>query len=196
MRRCNVNRRLLVPIAALGLAASASAFAQEWRMPWQDNFWGYAGASAGESKFRNACSSLFDCDRKDAAWKIHGGGNFNNLIGLEVGYTDFGRMRSFGGDTEARAANISFTAGIPFGERFAVFGKGGAVYGRTEVSASPTTFVSTGEKSGWGTTWGAGASYAFTRNLQVRVDWDRYKLDFAGGDRDVDLLSAGLQFRF
>src|SRR5688572_33418502 len=111
----HVQKRYLLPIAALGLAASASAFAQtpEWRMPWSDNFWGYFGASAGESKFRGNCSSLFDCDQKDSAWRVHGGGNFNNLVGLEVGYTDFGRMRSFGGDTDARAANVSLTAGLP-----------------------------------------------------------------------------------
>jgi hypothetical protein len=34
------------------------------------------------------------------------------------------------------------------------------------------------------------------RNVQTRVDWDRYNLDFAGGSRDVDLLSAGVQMRF
>ena len=48
----------------------------------------------------------------------------------------------------------------------------------------------------WGTKWGAGATYAFTPNLQARVDWDRYKLGFTSGDRDIDLLTAGLQFRF
>jgi OmpA-OmpF porin, OOP family len=191
-----VKKRFFLPFAVLGLAASTGALAQEWRMPWQDNFWGYAGASAGQSKFRSDCSSLFDCDRKDTAWKVHGGGNFNQVIGLELGYTDFGRMRSFGGDMDARAANLSVTAGLPIGDRFAVFGKGGAVYARTDVSASPTAFISTGEKRGWGTTWGVGATFAFTQNLQARVDWDRYKLDFVGGERDVDLLSAGLQLRF
>jgi hypothetical protein len=34
------------------------------------------------------------------------------------------------------------------------------------------------------------------RNVQPRVHWDRYNLDFAGGSRDVDLLSAGVQMRF
>jgi OOP family OmpA-OmpF porin len=166
-------------------------------MPWGDQFWGYAGVQGGQSKFRADCGRIFDCDRKDSAWRVYGGGNFNSAIGLELGYTDFGRMRSFGGDTEARAADLSLTAGLPlFGDRFSIFAKGGGAYSRTEVSASPTAFVSTGSKSGWGTKWGVGAALAFTRNLQARVDWDRYKLDFANGDRDVDLLSAGIQFRF
>jgi opacity protein-like surface antigen len=192
-----VNRRFLIPLAALGLIASGAASAQsDWTAPWQGKFWGYVGGGAGQSKFRSDCGSLFNCDRKDTAWNAHLGGNFNQVIGLELGYTDFGTMRSFGGETEAKATNISLTAGVPIGERFALFAKGGAAYGRTDVSASPTTFVSTGRKTDWGSTWGAGATFAITHNVQARVDWDRTKLGFASGDRDVDLLSAGLQLRF
>ena len=191
-----MKRRLLLPFAAAALAASGMACAQsDWRMPWTDNFWGYVGASVGQSKFRTSCGSVFDCDQKDSAWKVQAGGNFNQVFGIELGYTDFGNMRAFGGDTEAQATNISLTAGVPIGHA-AIFAKGGGAYGRTDVSASPTTFVSTGKKSGWGTTWGVGATYAFTPSLQARVDWDRYKLDFVGGEHDVDMLSAGLQLRF
>ena len=32
--------------------------------------------------------------------------------------------------------------------------------------------------------------------MQARVDWDRYSLDFIGGRKDVDMLSAGVQVRF
>jgi len=39
-------------------------------------------------------------------------------------------------------------------------------------------------------------TFAITPALQLRADWDRYKLDFVVGERDVDMLSAGLQFRF
>jgi predicted porin len=126
---------------------------------------------------------------------VQAGGNFNQMFGIELGYTDFGNMRAFGGDTEAKATNISLTAGVPIGQ-FALFAKGGGAYGRTDVSASSATHVATGKKSGWGTTWGVGATYAFTPNLQGRVDWDRYKLDFVGGEHDVDLVSAGVQLRF
>jgi opacity protein-like surface antigen len=197
-RRCIVNKRISLSVAAIGLVASTGALAQsDWRMPWGDQFWGYVGASAGESKFRRDCGSVvFNCDQKDTAWKVYAGGSFSQVLGLELGYTDLGRMRAFGGDQEARAGNISLTAGFPLGERFSLFGKGGAVYSRTEVTAAPSALIATGHKSGWGTTWGLGATFAFTRSLQARVDWDRYKLDFAGGDRDVDLLSAGLQLRF
>jgi hypothetical protein len=187
----------VLSFATAALAASGLASAQsDWHMPWQEGFRGYVGASAGESKFRTDCGSFFDCDRKDTAWKVQAGGNFNNVFGVELGYTDFGSMRAFGGDTEAQAANISLTAGLPLGERFSLFAKGGGVYGWTDVKASPLSSVSTGEKSGWGSTWGVGGTFAVTRNVQLRVDWDRYKLDFVGGDHDIDFLSAGVQLRF
>jgi opacity protein-like surface antigen len=189
-------KRFIIPLATVGLLASGLASAQEWVNPWDGKFWGYIGANAGQSKFKGSCSTFFDCDRKDSAWNLHLGGNFNHLIGVELGYTDFGRMRTFGGDTEAQALDVSLTLGAPIGPHFAVFAKGGAAYSDTDVSASPASFVSTGSKKDWGTKWGAGATWAFSRNLQARVDWDRYKLEFASGDRDIDLLSAGLQFRF
>ena len=191
--------RILPAVAALGLIASASAFGQsDYRAPWRGDFWGYIGASGGESKFRDECNrtiTQFECDRKDTGWKVYSGGRMNEVLGLEVGYTDFGTIRTFGGETEAWAVPISLVAGVPLG-RFGVFGKVGGLYGRTDVKASLDSLVETGHKSGWGWTYGAGATFAITPNVQVRADWDRYKMDFAAGRRDVDLLTAGVQFAF
>jgi opacity protein-like surface antigen len=195
-----MKSKLVFGLAALGLAASAStAFAQEaYHAPWRGDFWGTFGVSAGESKFDNECDRLnvFKCDHRDTAWAARAGGKFNRILGLELGYTDFGKVRAAGGDTNAWAANVSLTAGVPIGDRFDIFGKGGAIYGRTDVSADPTTLFDTGHKSGWGTTWGVGATFAITPNWQIRADWDRYRLDFVGGRQDVDMASAGVQFRF
>ncbi len=189
---------IAIGIAALAAAASANVFAQssDWRSPGDREFWGYIGASGGQSKFRTECSSLFDCDRKDTGFKIYGGGKFNDLVGLELGYTDFGKIRASGGETNAWAGSLSLTAGLPIGDRFSVFAKGGGVYGRTDVRASASSLVDTGHKNGWGTTYGVGAALGLTRAVQVRVDWDRYNLDFASGSRDVDMVSAGVQMRF
>jgi opacity protein-like surface antigen len=115
---------------------------------------------------------------------------------MEVGYTDFGRIKASGGDVNAWAVPVSLTAGTPLGARFGVFGKVGGLYGRTDVTASLESLIETGDKSGWGWTYGAGATFAITPALQLRADWDRHKLDFAGGREDVDMLSAGLQARF
>jgi OOP family OmpA-OmpF porin len=195
------NTRIVSGLAALGLMACGAAHAQQsdnYRAPWRSDFWGYVGANAGESKFRTNCASVdvFSCDQRDTAFNVHAGGRINEVLGLEIGYTDFGKIRASGGDTKAWAVPLSLTAGVPLGDRFSLFGKVGGVYGRTDVSASASTLLDTGHKSGWGWTYGAGATFAITPTVQLRADWDRYKLDFVGGERDVDMLSGGVQFRF
>ena len=187
-------------LAVAALLASGGAFAQtsDYRAPWRGDFWGYVGVNGGETKFRDECNrtiTLLSCDQKDTGWKIYAGGKMNDVLGLEVGYTDFGRIDTYGGETKAWAVPISLVAGVPLGP-VSVFGKVGGLYGRTDVSASASTLFDTGHKSGWGWTYGAGAGFNVTPNVQIRADWDRYKLDFAGGERDVDMLSAGVAFRF
>ena len=192
--------RKAAAVAALGLFASGTALAQSnYSTPWRGDFWGYVGASAGESKFRTDCNrtiTQFECDTKDTGFKVYAGGRMNQWLGLEVGYTDFGRIRASGGEVDAWAIPVSLVAGVPFGERFSAFGKVGGLYGRTDVSASLEELIETGDKSGWGWTYGVGMAFAITPTIQLRADWDRHKLDFAGGREDVDMLSAGLQFRF
>ncbi len=194
-------KRIIPAVAVLGALASGTAFAQQtYNAPWRGDFWGYIGASAGESKFRSDCSrtiTQFECDKKDTGFKIYAGGKMNEVLGLEIGYTDFGTIRVLGGETEAWAVPITLTAGMPIGQRFNVFAKGGGVYARTDVSVDLRDSISeSGHKNGWGWTYGAGATFSLTPAVQIRADWDRHKLDFVGGRRDVDMLSAGLQVRF
>lgn len=198
-----MQRRLMTGIAAAGLLACGSAFAQsDVRTPWQGDFWGYVGVNAGESKFRTDCRlvNVFGCDTKDSAWSVYAGGQMSPLLGLELGYTDFGRIRASGGETKAWAVPIRLTVGTPIGERFRVFGKLGGLYGRTDIRVDLEDFLESptesGNRNGWGWTYGAGASFAVTRNIDLRADWDRYRMDFIGGREDVDMLSAGVQFRF
>jgi len=187
-----MHKHIALGLASLAIGALAAPVANA-QAP---NSGSYVGIAGGQSKFRTDCSSVFSCDKKDTAWKVYGGGRFTDIFGLELGYTDFGKIRASGGDTKAWAANLSLLAGVPIGERFNIFAKAGGVYGRTDVDASPSTLFDTGHKSGWGGTYGVGAAAGITRNLQVRVDYDRYKLDFVGGRRDIDLLTAGVQYRF
>ena len=197
-----MKKTMLAVTAMIAVAASGTTFAQAmndpYAMPWTGGFWGHVGISGGESKFRQDCyhTNVFDCDQRDSAWKVYTGGQFNRLLGLEVGYNDFGKMRTAGGDTKAWAIPVTLNIGAPIG-RFDVFGKVGGVYGHTEVSAAPAALVDTGTKSGWGWTGGVGADFRVTPNFDIRADYDRYRMDFAGaGTQDVDMLSAGVQFRF
>lgn len=193
-----MKTKLLCALAASGIAAAGPALAQDAyaSTPWQGDFWKYVGVSAGQARFDADCGGAFACGKRDTGWKVYSGGDLNQFLGFEVGYTDFGSVAASGGDTKAWAANVGFTLGVPIAERFKVFAKAGGVYGRTNVSADPSTFSDTGQRSGWGSTYGVGGSFAISKQLLVRVDWDCDNLDFAGGRRDVDLASAGIAWRF
>jgi OOP family OmpA-OmpF porin len=193
-----LNKKVAAGLAAIGLMASTTVFAQE-RAPWRGDFWGYIGASAGESKFDNNCArtDIFACDQRDTAWKVYSGGKFSPFWGLEAGYTDFGKVQASGGQTKAWAANLSLVGNVPLAaNRFDVFGKVGGLYSRTDVHADPSTLFDTGHKSGWGWTYGVGADWNITPTVALRVDYDRYKMDFVSGRQDLDMASVGLQFRF
>lgn len=198
-----MTKRLIPVLVALGVMSAAPAMAQQtqqYNKPWRGDFWGYIGVNAGESKYRNECNrtiTLFECDKTDTGFKIYAGGRFSEVLGIEVGYTDFGKISVLGGETEAWAVPITLTANLPLGERFNVFAKGGGLYAKTDVSVDLTDSISArGDKNGWGWTYGVGASFAVTPQLHIRADWDRHRLDFVGGREDVDMLSAGVQFRF
>jgi hypothetical protein len=209
-----------VPVAVAVLAAAAvslPAAAQtsstttrvtdEWRMPYQRDFWNYIGATVGRSDYDVGCVAGFPCDQKDTAFKIVAGGKLYNVLGMEIGYVHMGNADIAGGTTRAHGANLSLVAGLPiFGDRFGINGKIGGTYGWTKTRvavpgvcvppANCAVFRSEDER-GFGLSYGVGATFAVTRNLEVRVDWDRYRFDFAGvGDEDVDMLSAGLNLRF
>ncbi len=178
-------------------APTTSRVSDEWRMPYQANFWNYIGASVGQSDYDVGCVSGFGCDRKDTAFKIFAGGKLYNALGLELGYVNLGRADIAGGRTRAQAGNLSLVLGIPvWGDRLGINGKVGTAYGWTRTSSSAPEYEA-GNDSGWGLSYGVGATYAFSRNTELRIDWDRYRFDFRGaGTQDVDLLSAGLNFRF
>ena len=193
-----MQKQRIVTVLILGLAFSGAASAQNRATPWSGDFWGYIGASGGESKFRADCrdTQFFECNKRDSGFKVYAGGKMNDIVGLEVGYTDFGRISASGGETKAWAVPLTLTVGMPLGSRFGIFGKVGGLYGHTDVTADPSTLFDTGHKTGWGWTYGAGATFAVTPMVQVRADWDRYKLDFVGGRQDIDMLTAGVQVRF
>lgn len=162
-------------------------------MPSERGFWGHAGLSLGRAQSDHACIRGFNCDVRDSTWRVFAGGRFNNALGGEVGFVDFGEFSRGGGTTEGRGLDFSLMAGIPLGSNSAVFGKLGAVYSRTEVGGLG---LRPGKDSGWAPRYGIGGQVGLSTNLAARVDVDRYRLNFAGGEEEVDTMTLGLQYTF
>jgi OmpA-OmpF porin, OOP family len=192
-------------ITALGVAASGLAFAQvstsasttdTWRMPYQSGFWGHAGLSFGQSKFKDACIGPgLPCDDKDQAFRLFAGGRFNNAVGLEAGLFNMGRFDRGGGRTDGYGFDVAFVAGIPIGANSAIFGKLGLIYVHTEVEG---TFagLDRGKERGFGPRFGIGGQVGLTPQWAVRADLDRWRMPMRGGKEDIDTIMLGVQYTF
>lgn len=158
----------------------------------------YFGLNIGKSDFSlpNGAGG-FPSDNKDTSYNIYGGSYFNNNFGVELGYTDFGKINRGGGQTDAEGINLSLVGRLPLSNAFNLLGKVGTTYGRTRVSAAPASGLATGNESDWGVSYGIGAEWAFTPALSAVVAWDEHNLKFVGTGKDrVSTASVGLRYRF
>lgn len=189
----------LILAAAIAAAISTPAIAQDRGF--------YAGGHLGQATIDKFCDDTagtgISCDDKDTSWKILGGYQVNRNFAVELGYIDFGKVQaSVAGigsvSAEANAFDLVAIGILPVADRFSVYGKLGAyrsttdgkvrtIFGNDDLSEDTTDL-----------TFGLGASFDITRQFSVRGEWQRYN-DVGGGDigeSDIDVISAGVLFRF
>ena len=155
----------------------------------------YIGGNVGATDWRTDCPSGSGCEDSTVGFKLYGGTKFNNFLGAELGYVNLGRPDTNGGHQTAQGANLSLIAGIPIGDRFGVNAKVGTLYAWTNTTGNVPSHQA-GKERDFGLSYGAGATMALAPRVQLRVDWDRYNVDFKGRDGKVDMLSAGVQYLF
>ncbi len=183
-------------LAATCSAASAQSSSSNYSfLPYTER--GYVGIQVGRPKFRADCGfGGFACDDPNASVHAYTGGRFNDFLGAEIGYLNFGEGDRGGGNTRAQGVNLSLTAQLPISV-FRLIGKVGSTYSQTRVDASPLSGLPTGKERGWGASYGAGAAWDFGTSSSVVLGWDRHNLRYPGGGRDaVHITSVGYQYRF
>lgn len=195
--------RFVLAAAFFGLSlASAPALSQD--MGW------YAGLNLGQAKVKDFdCTGTTSCDDKDTAWSIFGGYQINKNFGVELGYVDLGEASGSGTDPflgtfsatfETTGFELSGVGTLPINEKFSVYGKLGFFMWDLDVKASSSTLGSGSfSEDGTDLTFGVGVRWNFTKNLTAQLQWQRYNDigdDVTTGKDDVDVLSAGILFRF
>jgi OOP family OmpA-OmpF porin len=159
----------------------------------------YVGASVGQAKDREFCGDarsvgFTGCDDKEIAWKLHGGYQFNQNLGVELGYVNFGKFEATApgvtGSVKARAVELLGIGSFPVWQQFSVYGKFGFFRWDADAEVAGGGLVLRGGDKGTDLTYGVGASYAFNPNIAVRLDWQRYT------DVDVNILSLGVLYKF
>lgn len=149
-------------VIAIALSGGAAAADAGW----------YLGGSLGQSRFDVDTSGFTgSVDKRDTAWSLFGGYQMNRNLGLELGYTDFGKATFNGtlglaippvpagagarGGIDATAWWLAAVGTIPFTERLSGYGKLGLNYNEVKLNATvggfpaaPTT-VTSATWAGW-----------------------------------------------
>jgi hypothetical protein len=189
-------------VSSIGAMAQSSAAdtpragSKTYYMPYERNFWSYAGGAIGRSDYDLSCRAGFGCDTRATGLKAFAGGKFNEFSGLEASYVYLGNAERGGGDTRGQGVNLSFVGTLPLSQSFGLNGKVGAIYGWTKTGGNAAPGFATGNDRGLGLSYGIGLTSAVNRNVDLRLDWDRYRMKFTTGRDDVDLATVGVAFKF
>lgn len=209
-----MKTKLIVASIVLSLGAPAAM---------AENF--YVFGAVGQSKAKDMNKEEFDgklagagaslrsssLDDKSTAPKLQLGYQFNEYFALEGGYFSLGKA-SYGATIiggkakatyKAEGWSLSAIGSLPLSNRFAVFGKVGAIQSTAKLSAvvdfGAWGSSSENEKaSKGGVVYGVGAAYDITKSVAVRAEYEVY--DKVGnediGKSKVDALSMGVAYKF
>ena len=207
----------LASLVFLASLIAAPAFAES------DPAYFYGGASVGQSraKIDNAritagllsqglVTSAMSDDEKALAWKVFGGYQVNRYVGIEAGYFSLGHFGftsttvpagTLDGRIKLHGVNLDLVGTLPITERFSLLGRVGAQHAsaRDSFNGSGGVVVLTPNpsKSETNVKFGAGLQYAFTPDLMLRGEAERYRInDAVGNHGDVNMYSVGLVFAF
>jgi OOP family OmpA-OmpF porin len=166
----------------------------------------YLGASAGQTSADISCPAGTSCDDKDTAWRVYGGLEVNEFISMEVGYIDLGKVSYSGakvGSRETNGMTLHLLGTYALNPSVTLIARGGMNILNTEVNGTiaGTSNNNTGDTD---VVWsaGLGAQYNFTQSVGLRMEWERYfktgspAANGGTGEANVDLLSAGLVYKF
>jgi OOP family OmpA-OmpF porin len=190
-------------LSSLCLAAAALAATGVQAQSSDNSLYGsgnsHIGFSAGLTDYTlGDGTGIFGSDKRTTAYNIHAGSYFTNSnLGVEVGYTDFGKVTRAGGSTKADGINLSLIGRIPLGTSFNLLGKVGTTYARTDVSSAAGSGVASGSATDFDWSYGIGAEFAFSRQWSGILQYDEHRVKYAGDVRDrINVTSLGVRYRY
>jgi OOP family OmpA-OmpF porin len=155
---------LVALLSATAMTFSAGAMAQAGLAG------GYVGLDVGQSEV---------ADEDDTGFKIFGGYQFHPNLAAELAY---GLLFDKGG-VELTALEAVAVGMFPVANQFSIFAKVGLARLEAEGFGESETDTEL--------TYGIGVQFDATRNLGVRLQWQRYNTE-----DDLDFLSIGVLWKF
>lgn len=155
----------------------------------------YAGVNLGASRWSVADMPGFTIDKSDTGYKLVLGSQFTPNIGAELGYVSLGTAKFSGGGTgEIKGSGwfADLVGTLPLTGNLSGFAKLGVFNGKAKASGAGGT----ASDSGTDVKYGLGLSYALSKSVDLRGEWERYRFNLSGDKGDVDLLSVGVTVKF
>ncbi|MBN8763096.1 MAG: hypothetical protein BGP20_11220 [Thiobacillus sp. 63-78] len=162
----------------------------------------YLGASAGQSNTDSCITGT--CDKTDTAWKAYGGLEVNEYISMEAGYVDLGTVdySAPAGTRDTHGVIVQLLGTYALNPSFTLLARGGMNFLKTDVKGAVAGASGRAEDTDIVWSAGVGAQYNFTKAVGLRVEWERYfeagspAFNGGTGEADVDLISAGVVYKF
>jgi OOP family OmpA-OmpF porin len=211
------------PTLRLALLAAFGSMSVSTLVHAQEAGYFYGGASLGEARARIDQERItarlradgldvtsFKTDERSVSGRLFGGYQFNRNLGLEAGVFDLGRYSfaartapdgSLDGRIRLQGLSLDLVGTLPLGERFSLLGRVGAqvAWARDRFNASGAVGVTNPNPRERATNpkVGVGLQYELNRNLLIRGEAERYRVNDAVGNRgDVNVFSVSLVIPF
>jgi opacity protein-like surface antigen len=161
----------------------------------------YVGASLGQSRVDLVCTSDMNCAQHGTAFKLLVGYRVAPNAAVEAMAYDQGKATltntRLAGDLRSRGVGTHLLLIAPLGERASLTGKIGLVATRISMDGNSSASASTRD-SEWRihTGWGVGGGYEFTQHIGARLEFERVHARFHDEKLVIDLMTAGLVYRF
>lgn len=185
-------------LSTLVAALSCGSFAPAMALP--EGF--TIGIDYGRTEARNACNNIANCDDADDGPKIELGYSFNQNFGVELGYTSFGTVFDSGDSAvslsqEARAITISALGEAPLNNWFALYGRAGIGFYKTDNDGTIQGLPAENDDDGTSPYFGVGAKFIINDRFAARLEFQRYTNinSGSGSGDDIQGLFGGVVFR-
>ncbi|HPE60579.1 MAG: outer membrane beta-barrel protein [Thiothrix sp.] len=180
-----------------------------------------SSASAGSGNDLSSYGIPYEDDCSNNGWKIYGGYKITDNLAIEGGYYNLGEadeshavgyddpktgatLNSIQATGKASGIALSGVYSYPVMDNLKIMGKAGIIKWKSEGDLDGTATIDgtsvsgrleSAEADGTSLLLGAGAQYDFDQNWGVRGEYEYFKReDFAGEERDVSILSAGVVY--
>jgi hypothetical protein len=189
-------KKLIFALIA-GATAMAAAQAQETA----PHAYVGAGVATADHNFSLPGATGVDSDGYKASGKVFGGYEFNQTWGVEAGYTDFRKSHAnytLNGttgraDSDGHSFYVAGKATAPINDQFSVYGKVGAAYNKSNLTATDPSLNTEFSKT---EAYGAlGVQYNLNKQVALTAEYERYgKAKDFGAKADVWTVGAKYNF--